>query len=424
MPPRAGGQLGPLGASVGMLQDPTTFLRRCRARLGDTFVADALGRRLFFVFSPDGVRALYAFAERDASFGLATYALVQPKVPDELWDGRRNTPHSLFGRQDTERYLDNLSAAIEDELHELGTRGRFDVFARCRRLGHRLGLASWAGREASSPRHLDRLVPLLDQLDPSDAFVRPAAQLVTAATRKRRERAAMHGIERVVGEILADRHASRQHPGDFLDQIYESFADLQPLQRDIATARDLIVIHMGSQSNLYAALAWTLVRIVGRPELLAAVQAGDDDLLERCAYESIRMAQRSITLRQVLRPVSLDDGLRTYQLQPGVLIATMLSVTNVSAAPGLDAFDPDHYQGRRLAPGVGPETKELVSTFGHGLHTCPAQRFSISAIREVVRELAQRYDLSITATPEPRRRQLGGVARAQQACVMEYRLRS
>jgi cytochrome P450 len=424
MPPRAGRHLGAVGASVGLLRDPTSFLGTSRLQVGDTFVADALGRRLFFVFSPEGVRALYGFAEREASFGLATFALVQPKVPDELWDGRRNTPHSLFGRQDTERYLGNLSAAIEDELDELGRSGRFDVFARCRRLGHRLGLASWAGREASSPRHLDRLVPLLDSLDPSDAFVRPAAQLITAATRKRRERDAMHGIERVIGEILAERHATRQSPGDFLDQIYDSFADLQPLARDIATARDLIVIHMGSQSNLYAALAWTLIRIVSRPDLVAAVRAGDDDLLERCAYESIRMAQRSITLRQVLRPVSIDDGVRTYRLQPGVLIATMLSVTNISAAPGLDTFDPDHYQGRRLAPGVEPATKELVSTFGHGIHTCPAQRFSISAIRMVIRGLIDRYELSVTSTPEPRRRQLGGVARAEQVCGMRYRARA
>ena len=136
------------------------------------------------------------------------------------------------------------------------------------------------------------------------------------------------------------------------------------------------------------------------------------------------MAQRSITLRQVIRPVTVDDGTRTYQLEPGVFLATMLSVTNQSAAPGLDRFDPDHYEGRRLAPSVALETKELVSTFGHGIHTCPAQRFSVSAIRTVVRGLVDRYDLTVASTPEPRRRQLGGVARAEQACIMSYRSRT
>ena len=52
-------------------------------------------------------------------------------------------------------------------------RARFEAFAWARRLGHRLGLGSWAGAEAASPRYLDRLVPLFDRLDTSDSFVRP-----------------------------------------------------------------------------------------------------------------------------------------------------------------------------------------------------------------------------------------------------------
>ena len=64
------------------------------------------------------------------------------------------------------------------------------------------------------------------------------------------------------------------------------------------------------------------------------------------------MAQRSITLRQVLTPIEVDTGATTYRLQPGVLLTTMLSSHNTSVAPGLDRFDPDHYEGRRLAAGV------------------------------------------------------------------------
>jgi cytochrome P450 len=52
----------------------------------------------------------------------------------------------------------------------------------------------------------------------------------------------------------------------------------------------VIVIHLGAQSNLYAALAWTLVNLLLHPEALARVCSGDDAFLERCAYESIRLA--------------------------------------------------------------------------------------------------------------------------------------
>jgi cytochrome P450 len=270
-----------------------------------------------------------------------------------------------------------------------------------------------------------RLVPLLDRLDGSEAFVRPARTLLTTATGKRLERRAMHGIEQVVAEIWADRRRRGVETDDFLAQLYRSFDDLPADRRDVEVARDLILIHMGSQSNLYAALAWTLVNLLLHPDLLARVRADEEGLLATCAYESIRLAQRSITLRQVLRPLEIDDGARTYRVDPGVMIATMLSVTNPSAARGLDRFDPTHYQGRRLAASVVLPTKEVVSTFGHGIHTCPAQRFSISAIVIAVRALLERFEFEPRfSEARPRARQIGGVARAARPCVVVYRART
>ena len=235
----------------------------------------------------------------------------------------------------------------------------------------------------------------------------------------------MRAIEQLVTEIRAERERCGAADGGFLEQIHASYADLAAAARDVAVARDVIMLHLGSQSNLYAALAWTLVNVVTRPDLVRAIRDGDDQLLERCASESIRLAQRSITLRQVVRPIELADERCTYRLESGVLVTTMLSVNNTTAAPRLDVFDPGHYEGRRLAPSIPVAAKELVSTFGHGLHSCPAQRFSISAIRIAVRSLVERYEL----TPEfgearPRPRQLGAVARAARPCVVAYRARA
>jgi cytochrome P450 len=268
-------------------------------------------------------------------------------------------------------------------------------------------------------------VPLFDALDGSEAFVRPGRTLLTAATGKAAERRAMHGIEEIVAEIGSDRRRRGDDVDDFLTQLYRSFADLPEEQRHVEVARDLILIHMGSQSNLYAALAWTLVNLLLHPDVLARVRSGEEGLLERCAYESIRLAQRSITLRQVLRPVDVHDGHRSYRVSPGVMLATMLSVTNTSAAPGLDQFDVAHYQGRRLVASLELPTKEVVSTFGHGIHTCPAQRFSISAIAIAVGSLVERFDLEPRFTEaQPRARQIGGVARAARPCVVHYRART
>jgi cytochrome P450 len=422
MPPRAAGRVPWLGAGLGLLRDPTAHLTRLRAKLGDTFVLDGLGYRLFFVFSALGVRALYAAPEHEASFGLATFELVMKrKLPLELAMGRRNRPHDLFKNPDVESYLEHLEAAMQVEMEELGPRGRFEAFAEAKRLGYRLGLTAWAGAEAASPRFLPALVSAFERLDTADSFVRPLSTAWSLATGKRRERRAMREIEAVFHTILAERRASGRRPGDFLDQIEASFSDVALPERDVQVGRDVMLIQMGAQSNLFAALAWTLVNLLLHPDVLARVAAGDDELLERSAHESIRLAQRSLTLRRVLRPFELETETGRHRLAPGVFLATMLSVSNPSAAPGLERFDPDHYQGRRLAEAIALPARELVSTFGHGRHSCPAQRFSISAIRIALRRLLERYELEpLFRTAEPRARQIGGVARAARPCPVSY----
>jgi cytochrome P450 len=425
MPPHRTGALPWLGAGAALLRDPTRFFAQMRGRHGDTFAVDAFGFRLFCVFSPDGVRRLYALPEHEASFGLATYNLVfRHKAPPPLIAGRRHRPHDLFGSQDVEGYLGELERAVATQLDELGAHGRFEAFAFARRLGHRLGLGCWAGPEAASPPHFDRLIPLLDRLDTAASFVNPARLFVTRATGRLSERRALAGLDAVFGAIVRERDQAGARRGDFLDQIRDGWSDASGAAREQGIARDVVLIHLGAQSNLYAALAWTLVQLLLHPDVFARVRAGDDDLLERAASEAIRIAQRSLTLRQVLRPLEFDDGARTHRLAPGVMIATMLSVTNAPCAAGLDRFDPDHYEGRRLAKSVELPARELVSTFGHGRHACPAQRFSISAIRVALRRLLDRYELVPRfAAAAPRRRQLGAVARAARPCVVEYRER-
>ena len=425
MPVVAGAQLPWIGAAAGLLANPTRWFTRQRAEHGDTFVVDALAHRFLCVFGPVGVQHLYAVPEHKASFGLATYTMISTKVPAELFGDIRNPPHKLFGSQQVEGYLGNLGTAMADEMDRLGRTGSFEIFAEARRIGHRLGLASWAGHEAASPLYFERLIGALDRLDTAESFVHPLRTVITVATHQARERRAMVEIESIIGEILAARRRDDHRPGDFLDRIDESFADVAAPLHDRLVARDVIVLHLGSQSNLFAALAWTLVRLIDQPADLAAVRAGDISLLERYAYESIRTAQRSITMRQVLRPLDFDTGDGVVHVSPGVLITTMLSVTNTTVAPALAAFDPDHYTGRRLAMAADLPAKELVSTFGHGLHVCPAQRFSISAISTAITALIDRYDLAPRySMPGPLARQIGGVARADRPCPVGYRMRA
>jgi cytochrome P450 len=422
MPPRTSGALPLMRAGRRLLRNPTAFFAACRDEMGDTFVVDAFGYRLFCVFSATGVRSLWALPEEVASKALADLTLLSHKAPVELFEGRRTFPHDLFAKDDVQAYLGNLQRAVDLELADLGDTGVLEAFAFAKRLAHRMGLASWGGEEAASPKYLPRLATLFDRIDMSESFVHPHKALFTIATRKARERAAMREIEEIFAEILRARTTTApMGEAGLFERICESWAHVPSPDREVGIARDVIVIHMGSQSNLFAAMAWTLLFLLQHPDVVERIRAGDDSILNPFSHEAIRMTQRSIVLRRAVTPIEFDDGEQIYRLPPGTLVTTMVSVSNTTAAPWLAEFDISNYRGSVFARSKELPTPELVTTYGHGKHTCPAHRFSTSAITQAVTELVRRFDLEpLYEDPNPRPRQLGGVARADRACPIAY----
>jgi cytochrome P450 len=399
--------------------DPVEALVAARARLGDAFTVVSGRDRYLFVFSPDALRGFYAVPEDVASKGLADYRMLVRKLPKELFATRRTFAHDLFGAQDVEGYLGHLDVAIARQVDELGPEGSVDVFALARRLGHRLALGCWMGDAAADQPMLDTLVAELDRLDGAEAFVHPERM---GAEREGfdAERLALLRVEAVVAELLAENP-----PTDgFLAEIAARWTDVDATERARGVAGDVVLLHIATMTNLFAALGWTLGLLVLHPDARERVEAGDAAFLERCALEAIRIGQRSIMMRTVLTPCSIDDGARTHELEPGMILATMLPVTNLTAAPGFDGYDPDRWDGRRLRDEADLGAREEVTTFGHGSHRCPAQRFSLSAIGRAVHRLVTTFELAPEfSTIRPLPLQIGGVARPADPCVVRYRRR-
>ena len=399
----------------GPVADVVAAMAEARRRCGDTFAVVSGGVDHLFTFSPQGVRSFYALPEAEASKGVADWRMLLRKLPPELFDGRRTMPHDLFGREDAGAHLAALDIAIAEELAVLGPEGEVDVFALTRRLGHRMGLAAWGGEASARGERFTGLVEALDDLDGSDAFVHPGDMAAVAAGDHGRERTAMARAEALLGETLAER---RSRPvDDLLGRIIDRWAG-----DDQGVARDVILVHLGSMSNLFAALGWTIVDLLLHADVQARVRAGEDGLLERCALESTRLAQRSIMLRYVLSDVTVETESVTYAVPAGATVATLLPLTNTSAGPGLDRYDPERWQGRRLRDASSLPAAELVTAFGHGAHTCPAQPFSLSAMARTVLRLFGSFSLTAEFTSaRPMPEQIGGVARAADPCPVSYR---
>lgn len=382
--------------------DPVTAITAARETLGDSFVVTSGGTTYWFVFAPAGLDAFYGVAEASASKGLADYRMLVRKLPPELFGGRRTFAHDLFGGDAVTGYLAMVDAAIGAAVAALPDDSALDVFAFARDVGHRIATACWFG----TPDPPASLVADLDVLDAAEAFVRPAS---VVAHEPEAERAAFERIVTFVADALTlDRAAS------FLDDISERWADVRtaPTSTDDTHARgvagDLVLLHLATMTNLFAAIGWAIT-------WCTAHGVADDDL-DDAAYEAVRLGQRSIMLREVLRPISFDDGTTTRTVDPGTMLATMLPVTNLAADP---TFDPSRWRRR------GAHHDLQATTFGHGDHRCPAQRFSVQAITRTVRALRRDYDLAITApVPGPLPMQIGGMARPATPVTMRAVRRS
>ncbi len=419
----------PIASSVGLpwdvpIEEPVRALADARASLGDTFVVDSGEDRFLFTFSPVGVAGFYALPEDRASKGVADWRMLRRKLPDEVFVGRRVLPHELFGRDDVTAYLGNVELALDATIDELGGSGEMDLFGLTRRLGHRVGLASWGGPNSASGERFDRLCVALDTLDGAESFVHPDAMLAVAATGKSAERKALGVVTEELGEALSELpEVEHDHP--LFARIARAWADQPDDELLAGVALDVTLIHVASMSNLFAALGWAMVDLLDHPEQAERVGEGDRALAELCALESIRLAQRSIMARYVLSPVTLDVGGIVHEISPGVTIATLLPLTNTSAAPGFDRWDPTRWKRRRLADGSQLAAVELVTAFGHGRHTCPAQPFSLSAMTSATTRLLAQFELDPgwIGRPVPVAAQIGGVARSSEPCPVRYRRR-
>ncbi len=421
-PPYAQGTGLPWDVSV---DDAVATIAAARARHGDTFVVESGREHYLFTFSATGVESFYALTEETASKAVADYLMLRRKLPDDIFAGRRILPNALFRRDDVATYLTNLERALEQSTAELGTAGSVDVFDLMRRLGHRMGLASWAGPGSADGAAFERLVRALDTLDGSDAFVHPDRMAAVAATDKRAERAALDEVADTIAGAVSRLDAGDAGDHALFSRIVDAWSSEADDVRLRGIALDVALIHIASMSNLAAALGWALVDLVEHPAQLARVQAGGPDsadLAQRCALESTRLAQRSMMTRTVLSAVEFDTGAVTYQVPPGWTIATLLPLLNMSAAPGLEQWDPDRWTRHRLIDQDALPSPMLVTAFGHGRHSCPAQPFSLAAMTAASTQLLRKYQLTPrwTSHPRPVPAQIGGVARAADSCRIDY----
>lgn len=431
-PPIVQDELAHIGAGLRFARSPTGFLTELRAEYGDTFLVDIFGYKLFCVFSPAGLRSLYAAEERDASFGMATFDMLGFKTPIEVMlDADIQLFYELLQPSRMVAGLQAIAEGVGEVLDDWEHLETLDVFDAIRTLEQRVGFRLWIGAEAAGEGEWQAFKACFDVLSQENAFVSPQQTLETLTSNKAAEKRAVAEIRHRLAAIVEHRNAAGAWPDDNLSFLHARFCSDSSELSLRKLAHNVINANQGFLSNLYAALGWTVVNLQSHPDSLRRLhdeldrtradygdefwtrQAALDSMqfCEQLLMESVRIAQRSLTLRKVMREMEFAVEDQVYTLAPGVYIATMLSVTNIDG-PELARFDPDHYTGRRIDPALIDRGRETISTFGHGTHACPAQKFSHNMCKVLLAQLYARFRLGSPSAPvAPSDTQMGGVAR-------------
>lgn len=440
-PPIVRDELAHIGAGLRFSQNPTQFFAGLREEYGDTFLVDVFGYKLFCVFSPQGLQSLYAAAEDEASFGMATFDMLGFKTPLDIFlDADIDLFYDLLQPARVAAYINEFATGVAEVIAGWGERGEFELFDEIRTLEQRVGFRVWIGEEATREGVWQQFKAYFDVLSQENAFVSPQQTLETLVSDKAREKQAVADITALVADIVARRESENDWPQDNFTFLYQRFSTDDKAVTLRKLAHNVINANQGFLSNLYAALCWVLVHLVKNPSVRSSIeeeikatrdQFGEHfyksqealDTMRACEQllmESVRLAQRSITLRKVMKEIQFDCGEEVFTLQPGVYVTTMLSVTN-TATPELAQFDPAHYKGRRIDPSLIAAGKETVSTFGHGVHACPAQKFSHNMCKVFLSLLLEQFDLVGTDAPvKPSGPQMGGVSRAADDVMIRY----
>jgi cytochrome P450 len=434
-------ELAHIGAGLRFSQSPTNFLCEMRKEYGDTFLVDVFGYKLFCVFSPQGLKSLYAAAEEDASFGMATFDMLGFKTPlDIFMDADIDLFYELLVPEKVAAYVPDFSQVVAQVIAGWGAAGEINVFDEIRTLEQRVGFKVWMGDEAIEEGVWQQFKAHFDVLSQENAFVSPQLTLETLTTGKAKEKQAVAQIMVLVGDIVAHRQEHDVWPDDNFTFLYRRFKSDDPRVTLRKLTHNLINANQGFLSNLYAALSWALINLKRHPQTqqrleaeiaITKAQFGERfyespvalDTMRFCEQllmESVRLAQRSITLRKVMKEIQFDSGDAVYTIQPGVYITTMLSVINTQT-PERARFDPDHYKGRKIDSRLIEHGKETISTFGHGSHACPAQRFSHNMCKVLLSLLVENFEFSAPEGElEPSSAQMGGVSRTADDITLGY----
>ncbi|TNC33126.1 cytochrome P450 [Mumia zhuanghuii] len=166
--------------------------------------------------------------------------------------------------------------------------------------------------------------------------------------------------------------------------------DEEPLT-DAELRDQLVTLLLAGHETTASALSWTLHELGANPDVQVeasrAADAGDDDFLEACLKEGMRLHP---IIDQVARRLTSPQRIGRWSLPAGAVVSPSIALAHASE----DSFgDPRRYRPRRfLDETIAPNT---WLPFGGGVRRCLGAGFSLMEGTVALKEILTRYRVSV-----------------------------
>jgi cytochrome P450 len=332
-----------------------------------------------------------------------------------FWRRQRRIAQPAFRKPRIDGFGEIMAAAAEDMVSRWRDGETIDLEREMMRVALRVAGLTLLSRDLSA--EIDEFREALDvgvEYINYDKETPWAPPLWVPTRRNRRFCAALDVYDRVVGNIIAERRATRARSNDLLDVLMhardpetgEGMSDRQ-LRDEVMT-----IIAAGHETT-GAALTWAFHLLARHPQIEGALRAELGEVLggrtptaedlpsltynERVVHEVLRLYP---TVWIFARSVEEDDDILGYPVRRGdwVILSPWITQRRPDLWPDPECFDPDRFVPERVAA----RHRYAYFPFGGGQRKCIGDRFALTEARLVLATVLQRVRLEALydGTPE------------------------
>ncbi len=357
---------------------PTTLMRRAQARYGEPFTlrlqwSDA---PMVFTSDPEEIRRVYAAPPDQLRAGASSSFLEPFAGPRSILvlDGEEHMKERKlvlppFHGEALQRWRATMARVAEEELDRWEPGRPLHALERMQAVALEIILRVVFG--GGDP-------PLRDAI--RRALQLPMPMLLAMSLWRDQRRGPYAAYLRRVRRLDALLHERIEREDDGLIALLKATGASREQLRD-----QLATLLAAGHETTAGSLGWALERLARHPDVLARIRDGDEPYLEATVKEVLRVRPvLAITPRKVVDSYVLDG----WTLPAGVHVTPCIYLAHRRA----DVWeDPTAFRPERFLEGA-PEPYTFIP-FGGGVRRCVGAAFATLEMKEVLRAVANRFEL-------------------------------